>query len=594
MKKLILLYLVFAVFSCLIYSQPASQLSNNNNPLVKGNEGILSAQCVGGLVYDDNTWENGYGFNPGFGLAKFVMKFTPDVYPYTINQICYAFTRTAAGSPNFTFDIIVYDAAGTGGGPGNVVVTIPNIVINIPIWPSTAWFDFINLTGIPALISGSYYVGFSYDPAAQPSHYICADESAITTQRQGYGYTQSAWLPIQYYYTYYKTIGVRVDGTGPIFAHNIAVGPFLSLPGVFNVGTPKVIKAKVKNLGTSNESSIPIKFLINGTQINSIMMNLNAGAVDSVSFNWTPADTGTKVLKVIASLATDQYRANDTVTTIVNVYPPGYAQSCWGTDTISAGYPFYTYYMDSRTDMLYKANEINLQYTPGIISKIGFMVKSAAPQVMNGFKIKMQNTSLTSLTGFVNTGWTEVYSGSYSLPANGLQWIHFNTPFWFAGNNLLMEICFNNSSWTANTIIASTTNAGRVFHGHQDLPSGDGCVDINTGSIQAALPNICFQGIMTGLNKEKSNIPDKFSLSQNYPNPFNPITSINYSIPKQTNVRLTIFDALGRKVAVLVNEKQSAGNYNVEWDGTNYSSGLYFYKIECDGFMDVKKLVLIK
>ena len=71
-------------------------------------------------------------------------------------------------------------------------------------------------------------------------------------------------------------------------------------------------------------------------------------------------------------------------------------------------------------------------------------------------------------------------------------------------------------------------------------------------------------------------------------------TMNNYQLPMNNYVKLTIFDALGREAAVLVNEKQSAGSYNVEWDGTNYSSGLYFYKLECEGFTEVKKLVLIK
>lgn len=102
-----------------------------------------------------------------------------------------------------------------------------------------------------------------------------------------------------------------------------------------------------------------------------------------------------------------------------------------------------------------------------------------------------------------------------------------------------------------------------------------------------------------GIITNKNIVPEKFYLSQNYPNPFNTKTIINYQLPSvgqrhAFDVLLTIYDALGRKSAVLVNEKQSAGSYNVEWDGTNYSSGLYFYKLECNEFIDVKKMVLIK
>ncbi|RPI18856.1 MAG: T9SS C-terminal target domain-containing protein [Ignavibacteriae bacterium] len=608
MKKLILLSLLFSAIVSLntLYSQPASQLANDNTPFIKGNEGMLGAQCVGGLVYDDNTWENGYGWNAGYGIGKWAMKMTPADYPFTINQVCLALTRVAAGSANFTFDIVFYDATGTGGGPGTLVHTIANqTATGVPIWPNVTWFDFTGLTGVPPLTTGqSYYVGISYDPATMPSHYIAADESPTTILRPGYGYIQSAWAGIQTYYPNYKAIGVRCDGTGVTYTHNIATGPFLSLPGLYNVNVQKVIKAKVKNLGTSNESNIPMKFFVNGTQVNSLIItSLNANAVDSVAFNWTPADTGNFILKIVSALVTDEYRANDTVSTIVHVYPPGYYSPCYGTGSIAVQYPFYTFYMDSRTDFLYLASEIGVNLS--VITKIGFTVLSAAPQVMNGFKIKMQNTPLTSLTGFVSTGWTEVYSGTYSVSSTGLQWIYLSTPFYYNSNcNLLIEICFNNSSYTSSTTIASTSNPNRVFHNHQDISAGDGCVMITAGTVQATLPNICFQGYptnlnpnppcMVGVNGTQNEIPKEFSLSQNYPNPFNPKTIISYQLPVSSEVKLVIYDALGKVVAALVNEKQTPGTYDVEWDGTNFASGLYFLKIECDGFTDVKKIMLLK
>ncbi|MGD8778503.1 MAG: T9SS type A sorting domain-containing protein [Ignavibacteria bacterium] len=105
-------------------------------------------------------------------------------------------------------------------------------------------------------------------------------------------------------------------------------------------------------------------------------------------------------------------------------------------------------------------------------------------------------------------------------------------------------------------------------------------------------------------------IPVQFNLSQNYPNPFNPMTTIDFSIAVSSNsnvdnlslVTLKVYDLLGREVAVLVNEKKSAGNYKVQFDGTNLSSGIYFYRLTVEGasgnkdqgFIDTKKLVLLK
>jgi hypothetical protein len=97
-----------------------------------------------------------------------------------------------------------------------------------------------------------------------------------------------------------------------------------------------------------------------------------------------------------------------------------------------------------------------------------------------------------------------------------------------------------------------------------------------------------------GITPVSGNIPDKYSLEQNYPNPFNPATSINFSIPKAGNVRLTVYDILGKEIALLVDENLTAGTYKADFDASNFSSGTYFYRIEADGFTDVKKMILIK
>lgn len=91
----------------------------------------------------------------------------------------------------------------------------------------------------------------------------------------------------------------------------------------------------------------------------------------------------------------------------------------------------------------------------------------------------------------------------------------------------------------------------------------------------------------------------QFNLSQNYPNPFNPTTKIKYSIPsdakgEMANVKLIIYDILGREVAVLVNEEQKPGNYEVDWDARKFSSGVYFYQIKTASFTNTKKMMLIK
>ena len=89
-------------------------------------------------------------------------------------------------------------------------------------------------------------------------------------------------------------------------------------------------------------------------------------------------------------------------------------------------------------------------------------------------------------------------------------------------------------------------------------------------------------------------IPIEFKLSQNYPNPFNPSTTIYYSIPELGFVILKIYDVLGNEIALLVNEEKSAGNFEVEFDATGLTSGIYFYRLQAVSFVETKKMVLMK
>ncbi|MFA5404557.1 MAG: M14 family zinc carboxypeptidase [Ignavibacteria bacterium] len=97
-----------------------------------------------------------------------------------------------------------------------------------------------------------------------------------------------------------------------------------------------------------------------------------------------------------------------------------------------------------------------------------------------------------------------------------------------------------------------------------------------------------------GIISNGSEIPKSFALHQNYPNPFNPVTKINFDLPKNSFVKLILFDILGREVSVLLNENLSAGKYSYELNVTNLSSGAYFYKLESDKFSDVKKMIISK
>jgi len=99
---------------------------------------------------------------------------------------------------------------------------------------------------------------------------------------------------------------------------------------------------------------------------------------------------------------------------------------------------------------------------------------------------------------------------------------------------------------------------------------------------------------VSGISGITSTIPNGFELKQNYPNPFNPSTIISYTIDKPGIVRLKVFDILGNEISTLVNEYQNKGNYKVDFNGKNLSSGTYFYRLNVNGRILTKKLLLIR
>ena len=270
---------------------------------------------------------------------------------------------------------------------------------------------------------------------------------------------------------------------------------------------------------------------------------------------------------------------------------------CLGTGTVSSNYPFTTYWEDGRTDMLFLASEITgAGGYPCNITQIAFNVITVGSPAMNGFNVKFQNTAATTISAFTNSGWTVALNGTYTVSATGWNVITLTTPYqWNGSGNLLMEVCYNNAAWSAYSPVNSTTGSGNCVGYSTDLPSGDGCTAAWTATTLTSRPNVCFTITpLVGVGNNSTIIPGTYALSQNYPNPFNPITQIKFDLPKQGFTTLKVFDILGREVSRLVNEVKTPGSYIVDFDGTNLSSGVYFYKLEVNGFSDVKRMVLIK
>jgi hypothetical protein len=110
--------------------------------------------------------------------------------------------------------------------------------------------------------------------------------------------------------------------------------------------------------------------------------------------------------------------------------------------------------------------------------------------------------------------------------------------------------------------------------------------------------------IVTNVETDPYLVPEEFALQQNYPNPFNPTTTIRFSLPVNSDVKLVVYNMLGQEVATLLNEQISAGTHSIVWNSSNtngvkLSSGIYFYELKANGinggsFQEIRKMVLLK
>jgi len=136
------------------------------------------------------------------------------------------------------------------------------------------------------------------------------------------------------------------------------------------------------------------------------------------------------------------------------------------------------------------------------------------------------------------------------------------------------------------------------------LQAGSKCIDAGTPIIlgqyildpDGTLPDIgaFYYDHIIEVSDHNKYIPKEFSLTQNYPNPFNPSTKIKYTIPEMGFVTLKVYGVLGNEIAILVNQEKPAGSYEVEFDGKELTSGIYFYKLQAGDFVETRKMVLIK
>jgi hypothetical protein len=152
------------------------------------------------------------------------------------------------------------------------------------------------------------------------------------------------------------------------------------------------------------------------------------------------------------------------------------------------------------------------------------------------------------------------------------------------GGNYLVVADGPNDGETSPVVFAD--NSSIIFSWQDDRRS-------EGWDIYAKIINWNWNGV-TDVEIIDDNVPEEFSLLQNYPNPFNPNTKIRYSVPQLSKVVIKVFDILGNEIETLVNEERPAGSYEVEFDARNLSSGIFYYKIQANDFIETEKMILIK
>ena len=188
----------------------------------------------------------------------------------------------------------------------------------------------------------------------------------------------------------------------------------------------------------------------------------------------------------------------------------------------------------------------------------------------------------------------------YDITVNGLtiSASHFHAGAAGENGGVIKAITFDGNSasgiWTADDEVDPLTDDIVDM-----IRSGGVYVNIHTSANSAGeIRGQLLQGIIAipvgVVDEDAAQLPTNVQLMQNYPNPFNPETVIRYSIPKAEEVSLVVYNLIGEKVAQLIEEQKPAGNYTVEWNASDFASGIYFYRLQAGDFVQTRKMVLLK
>lgn len=200
----------------------------------------------------------------------------------------------------------------------------------------------------------------------------------------------------------------------------------------------------------------------------------------------------------------------------------------------------------------------------------------------------------------INTGYASHGTGIFKTTNGGSTWFQLGTPtggynnvqfrnnygYAIAGDGKIIKSIDGGNSWIVQPTVTSNPLYALYFNSDNFVYAGG-----VRGNMMKTIPQ---ELLVTPVSGNQNETPGSFYLQQNYPNPFNPVTTIKFGIVKSGNVQLRVYDAAGRIVDELVNNSFIPGSYEVQWDASKYSSGIYFYSIVTNDLRETKKMVLVK
>ncbi len=278
------------------------------------------------------------------------------------------------------------------------------------------------------------------------------------------------------------------------------------------------------------------------------------------------------------------------------------------------GIPHITYYNDSTKNLMYATKvmgnwSISIVDSAGDVGQFSSLVldSSDIPYIsyyqhlydsIGVVKIAIWKNSEWNITIVDSLNYVSIgFSGARNMTSLTLD-SQMNPHLTYSDQKILKYAKWDGSGWQRETILDvsnTSTVLGQLTSLQLDTEEN---VHVSYYEVTKKIPlegivKYVTNKLITTIEHETNNVWT-FELKQNYPNPFNPSTSIQYAVSHRQFVSLKVYDVLGNEVAILVNEEKPAGSYEVKFDGTELTSGIYFYRLQAGSFVETKKMVLLR